>query len=140
MHATGHTTIKGNLMEEKIITRPATAKDLGLVYSTFPKNVFYSAYVTITQNRHEWFLEFYQYLTELIKEAEITLACLATDPNVIVGYSIVSQDTLHFLYVKVAYRNQRIASLLMKASPYASFHVANLTKVGHAIINRKKDE
>jgi hypothetical protein len=87
--------------------------DSGFIYSTWPKNVFYSGILNV--NKHDkkrWFQEFYNYLQKLIPESEISIACMDDDKNTILGYSVVSGRTLQFIYVKELFRKQGIGSLL----------------------------
>jgi len=127
--------------EMQVTTRPFNPKtDAGFIYCTMPKSVYFSSTNPIQGDKREWFGHFYNYLNELLALATINVACFADNPDCILGYSIVSGDSLHFVYVKEAFRNQRIASLLLKANPYQTIHQDNLTKVGKAILSRKNNE
>lgn len=65
----------------------------------------------------------------------VKLACLKEDPGVIVGYSVADRDILHWVYVKVAWRNIGIASDLV---PDNVTYVTHLTKPGIAIKRKKR--
>lgn len=64
-------------------------------------------------------------------KTKVRVACLKDNPGLIIGYSVITELCLHFVYVKADYRNKRIGSLLVpravdKCSPV-------LTKIGRAI-------
>ena len=56
----------------------------------------------------------------------VNVACLKTDPDVILGYSILSPDysTIHWVYVKRAWRKQGIATTLLPKYPTAATHIS----------------
>ena len=125
----------------KVILRPfQLLLDAGLIYSSYPKGVYHGSYEPITQDKSEWFKAFYATVKRQLETLEnrhnITIACMEDDPNAILGYIIVENDVLQFLYVKELIRNQGIATLLAKQ--YKIKDVANLTKVGHAILSKHK--
>lgn len=63
----------------------------------------------------------------------IRLACLKDDPDQIIGYSILDNMVIEFVYVKVDYRKQGIASLLTKGFKSCA---QPTTKIGASIIKR----
>lgn len=75
-------------------------------------------------------------MQHLLPEADISIACMQDDPQTIMGYSIISGPTLHFIYIKEKFRKQGIATLLLKLSDgIQDINFAFITKVGAAIIN-----
>ncbi len=65
----------------------------------------------------------------LIKKATIKVACLVEDNDVILGYSILSNDfqVIHWVFVKAAWRKQGIAKTLVPKYPTA---FTNFTTLG----------
>jgi GNAT superfamily N-acetyltransferase len=107
--------------------------DSGLIYSSCPKGVYYGAAREILAPKHEWFKTFFLRLKELLATGDVLVACAEDDPGFIIGYSIIKNYVLHFVYVKENYRNQGIA----KALTQGKFkRVTNLTRVGKAISDR----
>lgn len=99
-------------------------------FSTIPKDVFMSNYKVLGEN--------------LIYSDKTTVkvACLKDDSNVILGYSILSADfqTVHFVFVKTAWRKKGIARSLVPAHPVTVTHLTALgkklmTKLPTAIFN-----
>lgn len=65
----------------------------------------------------------------------IKVACLKDDPGVILGYSILSKDflTVHFVFVKSAWRLKGIARSLLPQYPTA---ISHLTTLGKSLMNK----
>jgi predicted DNA-binding protein YlxM (UPF0122 family) len=83
---------------------------------------------------------FYRIMTKKINnmlrnpETEIRIACLADDCDEIKGYSVFCSNILEFVYVKLDYRHQGIATLLSKG--FSSI-TKPMTKIGKAIADKK---
>lgn len=84
-------------------------------YNLIPKPVFMSNYDRVGD--------------ALIKNATIKIACLTDDPDVILGYSILSKDgrVLHWCFVKSSFRQQGIAKSLV---PYNFTNFTHFTSLG----------
>lgn len=67
------------------------------------------------------------------KAVSVRVACLKDDPEVILGYAIVSSGALHWLFVKSAWRGIGIAKSLV---PSDTSTVTHLTKVGLGILKK----
>lgn len=72
----------------------------------------------------------------------IKIACLKEDPDVILGYSMLSSDyqTIHWVFVKAAWRNKGIAKALLPQYPIAITHLSRLgvilkSKFPNAVFN-----
>lgn len=65
----------------------------------------------------------------------IKVACLKEDPDVILGYSILSTDyqTIYWVYVKSAWRNKGIAKSIVPERPVV---VAHLSKLGESLLHK----
>lgn len=109
--------------------------DENFVLATFLRGLYYgdSWFSTIPK---DIFMENYkQVATALLSKAVIKIACLKEDPDVIIGYSILSPDyqTIHFVFVKHAWRNKGIARSLLPQYPTAITH---LTKLGKELMSK----
>jgi len=86
-------------------------------YSKIPKAVFMDAYSPA--------------LDKLLTggTVEVVIACQKEDPDVILGYSVLSKDAqiAHFVYVKSVWRQKGIARRIMPSHPAS---VSHLTKLG----------
>lgn len=114
--------------------------DAGFVYSSWPKGAYYGAYIPITENRDKWFKNFYDYISQMIKHGSIKMACIADDPNTIIGFIVIYNKVLQWVYVKEMFRKQKIASLLIKNEVIDSVNMHNLTKIGESILTKKNKE
>jgi hypothetical protein len=92
-----------------------------------PMKIFYDNYKIMAQS-----------LFDSVKN-KVKIACLPDDPNVIIGYSIVSQDlsTLHYVYVKKVWRRRGIAKSLCALTP---LQVSHLTNQGEKLLTKFSTE
>lgn len=118
----------------QVIRRPFNPNsDSGFIFSTMPKGVFYASFAKIP-NRDIFFTTFYSYLQDLLKHAQVLIACMKNDQEVIIGYAILDKAQLEWIYVKESYRNQAIAGLMLKNKLITAVNPQNITVVGHDIL------
>lgn len=128
----------------QIIIRPFKPEDTGLIYSSYAKGVYYGKehHEDIEQNdqtKDGWFKDFHTKVNQQIQDATIYVACSRDDEDFTLGYAIIQNNVLQFVYVKPLYRNQGIATLLTK-DKYQTINPNHMTKVGYAIITRRNNE
>jgi hypothetical protein len=116
--------------------------DSGFIYSSYPKGVYHGAYIPINPKddykvKSSWFKAFYDKVKHQLAHSTVLIACMSDDPNTILGYAILTGDKLIFTYVKELFRNQGIATLLTHGK-YQTIEESNLTKVGKAILEKRK--
>lgn len=87
-------------------------------FSLVPKTIFMANYHTVAHN--------------LLNHPKtvVLIACLKEDPDVVLGYSILSSDlqNVHWVYVKSAWRKQGIGAELIPASVANITHLSTLGK------------
>ena len=115
-------------------------RDSGLIYSSYPKGVYYGSQAPINPTgddkiKSAWFKTFHRELKNQIEGSTIIIACMSDDPDIILGYSIMTDTTLDFIYVKEMFRSQGIARLLLKNQKVE--HYKNVTKSGHSILQKE---
>lgn len=115
--------------------RDLKESDENFVLSTFLKGLYYgdSWFSQIPKNI---FMDNYKKVAQaLVKTQVIKIACLKDDPDVIIGYSILSHDyqTIHFVYVKEKWRKRGIGRSLLPQYPNA---VSHLTTLGKSLLNK----
>lgn len=90
-------------------------------FSSIPKDVFMDNYKLVIQS--------------LLAKSQVKVACLNEDPDVILGYSVLSPDFqgVHWVFVKAAWRRQGVARSLVPSHPT---HVTHLTKLGSQLLNK----
>jgi GNAT superfamily N-acetyltransferase len=71
----------------------------------------------------------------LVQTQVIKIACLKDEPDVIIGYSILSHNyqTIHFVYVKEKWRKRGIGRSLLPQYPTS---VSHLTTLGKSLLNK----
>lgn len=112
--------------------------DSGFIYSTYPKGAYYGAHANIEIPKDKWFEKFFLKTKKQIENSQILIACLKDYPETIIGYSIITHQTLEFVFVKEAFRRQGIGTLLTK-NKFDTFRKENLTNVGHSILEKHPD-
>lgn len=119
----------------KIIMRDFIPKDdSGFIYSTWPKSVYYSGVHVSDIEKREWFKNFHEYMQRTLPICKIYVASDREDPFFILGYSIINEDNLLFVYVKDAYRKQKLASALLKDKGITQYAGSFVTRIGAAIL------
>lgn len=117
--------------------RDGTEEDHALVYATFLRGMYYGdSWFSLIPK--DIFMDNYKvFMSELINSPNtiIKVACLREEPDVILGYSVLSRDlnTAHYVYVKAAWRNHGIARNLL---PTTLVYVSHLTKLGKSLLHK----
>ena len=109
--------------------------DKAFVMATFLRGLYYgdSWFSLIPKDA---FMMNYKHIAEaLLNKHLVKVACLKEDKDVILGYSILSKDfqTLHFVFVKSAFRKQGIGRSLI---PHSISTVTHLTTLGKSLMNK----
>lgn len=119
----------------QIILRDFNSKDdSGFIYSTWPKSVYYSGVHVSDLDKREWFKNFHEYMNRIIPESKIYIACQKDDAPFILGYSIINDNNLLFVYIKDAYRKQGLATFLTKNKGISEVAGSFVTRIGAAIM------
>ncbi len=111
--------------------------DENFIYATFLRGVYYG---------NSWFKEIPKaiFMANYKKVAEeliwgqrtiIKIACLKEDPDVIIGYSILSpqNNTIVWVYVKDKWRQKGVGRSLVPINPKS---VTNLTELGKQLLSK----
>ena len=112
--------------------RDGTENDKSFILATFLRGLYYGdSWFSLIPK--DIFMENYKRLAEAIVTSPnvvVKIACLPDDPDVILGYSILSADyqTIHFVYVKSAWRKNGIAKSLCPKFPTSVTHLTGLGK------------
>lgn len=121
--------------KELIAVREYVPDDRNFIFSTWLKGLRYG---------NDWFgliesaayYDNYQKVIERIVDAaetQMLIACLADQPDVILGYSVCRTDTAHYVFVKRSWRGIGIAKMLVKPSITT---VTHLTETGRAVLKK----
>lgn len=117
--------------------RDYVQSDKALVLATFLRGLYYgdSWYSQIPK---DIFMNNYKLIANAIVNSPnttIKIACLPDEPDVILGYSILSSDyqTIHWVYVKSAWRLKGIGRSLVPQHPS---YVSHLTTLGKTLLHK----
>jgi hypothetical protein len=111
--------------------RDVVESDRNLILATFLRGLYYGDFF-FNEIPKDIFMDNYKRVAEaLISKSTVKVACLKDDPNIILGYSILSNDfsTVHWVYVKSVFRKKGIARSLVPAHPVAVTHLSALGKI-----------
>ena len=124
-----------------IAQRDYLESDKNFIFSTVLRGLYYddSWFSEIPKNI---FMENYHPIVEAMLASprnHVRVACLKDDPEVILGYSILSRDgtRCHFVFVKAAWRKVGIAKSLI---PPTVTTVSHLTALGRSLARKKNLE
>lgn len=121
--------------EAKIIIRPMTEADFPFIMATWLRGNYYGN--PITQSPAHYYNEYPKIIKNILSlpNVEIRIAGIQGDPLWIAGFSVITDRTLYWVYVKKGFRKKGIATLLM--GNRAINQVIGRTKVGKAITEKK---
>lgn len=112
--------------------RDAKEEDKNFILATFLRGLYYgdSWFSFIPK---QIFMTNYDKVAEALVKGDRTIikvACLKEDIDVILGYSILSKDyqSIHWVFVKSAWRNKGIARSLLPQYPICATHLTRLGK------------
>ncbi len=121
-------------MSDVIVRQFIPEMDTALIYSSWPKGVYYGVRPRPVLPKNLWFTDFFRYAQQTLATGRVFVACMSEDPTTIIGYAILSgmpdNHVLEFVYVKGLLREQGIATLLTKNKGIMGYR--NATKAGRA--------
>lgn len=119
----------------EILIREPTEGDIPFLVSTWRNALLYSS-PTFQHVKKESLIKHYTpVILGLLNKSDVRVACLDSDPDIIIGYAVTIGSTLHFVYVKKAWRNQGICTILLGETKYK--HLTHLTKTGLALAQKR---
>ena len=118
-----------------VAIRDVTAQDANFVMATWLKGLRYGNDWFELIPSEVYFKVYHQVIEQILLRPKtlIQIACLKDEPDVILGYSVFEDSTLHFLFVKRPWRGIGIAKML---TPIGITTVSHLTKTGRAILTK----
>lgn len=111
--------------------------DFNFIMATWLKTSYYGHPYFKEVEKKAFFHHYAKFIQSILLAPRtiIKVACLPDDPDIILGYAVYSDATVHQVYVKAPWRLKGIArSLLAEAQLTTCSH---LTKVGNEIRKKK---
>lgn len=84
--------------------RDVEPDDHAFLFSTYLKNNWYDKTQSTTLKKHTWMALQHKRLEKVLTEDKVKIACLAEEPDTIVGYAF-RDGAKPFAYVKLAWRS-----------------------------------
>ena len=117
-----------------IIVRQVDETDLPFIFSTWLKGLYHGNELYGKTNQDLFYSKYHKVIEALLKVSEVKIACLQDEPDVVLGYSVALGNTLHWVFVKKAWRKLGISKSLVNPTITT---VSHLTKVGESIAKKK---
>jgi hypothetical protein len=121
--------------KESIALRFYKEEDKPFIFSTWLKGLRHGNELFKLMESTSYFKNYHAIIEVLLAAPDTTVlvACLKDDEDVILGYSVFSGETVHWVHVKDSWRHIGIAKSL---TPVKVSKVTHLTKVGTAILKK----
>lgn len=122
---------------ELIAIRDFTPSDENFIYASWLRGMYYGESWLSLMKKDVFMATYHKVVETLINSpgVQIKVACLKDDPEVILGYAVLSRvaPVLHWVFVKSSWRGIGIAKSLV---PSETKIVTNVTKSGLAIMRK----
>lgn len=113
--------------------RDVKAEDKNFILATFLRGLYYGDSWFSFIPKDIFMASYHEVAKALIASKNVTIkvACLKEDNNVILGYSVLSNDfqTIHWVFVKSAWRNKGIMKAILPSYPSTITHLTKLGKI-----------
>lgn len=116
-----------------VATRPYRDGDKNFILASWLRGLYYGS---------EWFREipkeifmenYHKVIDHILNRAQVTVACLKDDEDVILAYSVHGAHKLHWVFCKKAWRGIGISKLLV---PVETTTITHLTKVAISYLRK----
>ncbi len=104
--------------------------DVSFIYASWLRGLYYGDTWFGEIPKDVFMANYHRVLEAILTKADVRVACLKDDPDVILGYSVAYGPILHWIFVKSAWRNIGIGKSLTDFKIEAATH---LTKVGRSL-------
>lgn len=115
-----------------------TDSDHALIYSTW-RNALWFAEKRDAKTSDSFFKEASEKISEILKapETRVRMACLADDPDMLLGWAVLRNTHLEFVYVKLDYRRRGIGRLLTQG--FKTFSEPQ-TRIGRSLAKKHQEK
>ena len=117
-----------------LVVRKSKEEDKAFIYSTMLRGLYYGCDYFTSIDKQAFFANYPRVLDRLLDVADVSIACLADDEDVIVGFSITRPNIIDYCFVKTPFRKQGVAKLLLGGAVFS--YTTHLTKPGAAIARK----
>lgn len=114
--------------------------DSGMIFGTMLKGIYFGSKRYKQIHLRDFMGPKQEYLVDLVEKADIYIACTSDDADTVLGYAILYQGILEWVFVKPIFRRQGIASLLLKNKDFKAINEKNLTNAGFDFLSKNHPE
>lgn len=118
----------------KVSLRSHVESDLPFIFSTWLKGLYHGNPLYRKIEQGIFYPKYHKVLEAVLKSSTVVVACLEDEPDVVLGYAVYRDLTMHWIFVKKAWRKMGIAKQLVVPNITA---VSHLTKIGESLIKSK---
>lgn len=117
--------------------RLANETDEAFIYSTWLLGIYYGDSWFSEIPKDIFMTRYHAVIEALLKKSLVKVACLKSDPTIILSYAVMSKDesTLHWVHCKHRFRNMGIAKSLISDKINS---VTNLNDLGRTLLRKQK--
>ena len=121
---------------EMYTIRDAIKADESFIFATWLKSLYFGDSWFSHTEKNSFMKNYHKLIESLLSQdgIQVKIACLKEDSDVILGYSMYKNNTLHYVFVKKDWRKAGIARALVPNHISTTTHA---TKVGLSILKKK---
>lgn len=123
-------------MNLPVTVRPMEPQDKHFIYSTYLRGLYYGSDFYGKIAKDVFFASESLLLDDALLSAEVLVAHLPEDSDIIIGYAIVQGPSLRYCFVKDGFRHKRVMSTLLQNCQIKS--VNRLTKVIESVMIKRQ--
>lgn len=101
------------------------------MYATWLRGLYYGESAYSDTPKDSFFANYAKVIEALLSRSHCQVACLSQDPTVVLGYVVFAGSTIHWIFVKKAFRKMGIGRALLPERSITT--VTHLTKLGKAL-------
>lgn len=116
--------------KDLVSIRGPRPEDVNFIYASWLRGLYYGDTWYGEMPKDIFMHNYHKVLENILTRADVKVACLKEDPDVILGYAVSSGTTLHWVFVKSAWRLIGIAKSIVPTNIETTTH---LTKVGRSL-------
>jgi len=121
-----------------------SVNDSPFLFATWRKSLWFMDHTEKDPIDPAFFKQKTNHIKNILAFSKVNIACLKSDPDHIVGFSVFCYKKIEFVYVKIKYRKQGVATLLTKgfvtiAKPFTKIAEA-IAKEHNLIVEENRED
>ena len=108
--------------------RLATKDDEALIYQTWLKGLYFGSSWFSKMDQKTFFQKYRIVINDLLLRSQVFVAALKEDQDTVLGYSVIQENILHWIFVKTSWRKMGIAKRLLPDNINTVTHLTDLVR------------